>query len=79
MPEGNDTCDQCEKLRFECFKYYQVYAQNRGMKQFPHIGVVYARSVAEAMQAWSEWAIDGPIDVVIEFDDEMQRPRCYNY
>jgi len=60
-------------------KYCQVYAQSKGMKQYPPIGYVYASSVAEAMQAWSEWAIDGPMDVVIEFDDELQRPRCYNY
>lgn len=66
-----------ETTPFVGFKYYQVYAQSKGMKQFPPIGVVYARSVSEAMKAWSEWAIDGPMDVVIEFDDEMQRPRCY--
>ena len=36
------------------FKYYQVYAQSRGMKQFPPIGVVYARSVSEATKQAQE-------------------------
>jgi len=57
------------------FYRYLVYKldENRNKYPFPY-AEMYARDDAEAWELWEEYAVDGPLDVVIEYDKEKQVP-----
>jgi len=57
------------------FYRYLVYKldENRNKHRFPY-AEMYARDDAEAWELWEEYAVDGPLDVVIEYDKEKQVP-----
>jgi len=58
----------------EFFRYlvYQL-DQNRNKYPFPY-AEVYARDDSEAWELWEEFAVDGPLDVTIEYEKEKQVP-----
>ncbi len=57
------------------FYRYLVYKldENRNKYPFPY-AEIYARDDAEAWDLWEEYAVDGPSDVVIEYNKEKQVP-----
>ena len=59
------------------FYRYLVYQldENRDKYLFPH-AEIYAKNDAEAWELWEEFAVDGPLNVTIEYDTEKQHPSA---
>jgi len=57
------------------FYRYLVYKldEDRNKYPFPY-AEIYARDDAEAWELWEEFAVDGPSNVVIEYNKEKQVP-----